>query len=198
MIIETQKDLKAFINILQNNNLTIAEYYYLKALQLKFEIDNSMLESPLSLITLESSGLMVNFIENKKLLTSEGNQLLQKIDNFKAAIVGFDDNFINAYREKFNRKFIGISGKQGDIKSIKGKFTEFFKEFNYDLEVVNKAVDLYIAETQDKFYLMKADNFIYLEQTHNGKKVSTSRLSQYCEDVVAGATINSQERVNKI
>ena len=133
------------------------------------------------------------------LITGDGINLLSFLDNFKMNVEQeVSEDFINCYRNKFSRKNIMVSGKMGNGKDLTRKFQEFYKEYNFSTDVILKATDLYISELNNPIYCMQADHFIYKEEVHNNRRVSKSRLAQYCEDIVAGATINSQERVNKI
>lgn len=198
MIIETQKEFNVFFKALKEKNININEYYYLKALNLKCDqyFDNidviKLLDN--SLITELSVG------GNRVLLiTGDGINLLSFLDNFKMNVEQeVSEDFINCYRNKFSRKNIMVSGKMGNGKDLTRKFQEFYKEYNFSTDVILKATDLYISELNNPIYCMQADHFIYKEEVHNNRRVSKSRLAQYCEDIVAGATINSQERVNKI
>lgn len=198
MIIETQKEFNVFFKALKEKNININEYYYLKALNLKCDqyFDNidviKLLDN--SLITELSVGGNRVF-----LITGNGINLLSFLDNFKMNVEQeVSEDFINCYRNKFSRKNIMVSGKMGNGKDLTRKFQEFYKEYNFSTDVILKATDLYISELTNPIYCMQADHFIYKEEVHNNRRVSKSRLAQYCEDIVAGAIINSQERVNKI
>jgi hypothetical protein len=198
MIIETQKEFNVFFKALKEKNININEYYYLKALNLKCDqhFDNvdviKLLDN--SLITELSVGGDRVF-----LITGDGINLLSFLDNFKMNVEQeVSEDFINCYRNKFSRKNIMVSGKMGNGKDLIRKFQEFYKEYNFSTDVILKATDLYISELTNPIYCMQADHFIYKEEVHNNRRVSKSRLAQYCEDIVAGATFNSQERVNKI
>lgn len=198
MIIETQKEFNVFFKALKEKNININEYYYLKALNLKCDqhFDNvdviKLLDN--SLITELSVGGNRVF-----LITGNGINLLSFLDNFKMNVEQeVSEDFINCYRNKFSRKNIMVSGKMGNGKDLTRKFQEFYKEYNFSTDVILKATDLYISELNNPIYCMQADHFIYKEEVHNNRRVSKSRLAQYCEDIVAGAIINSQERVNKI
>ena len=198
MIIETQKEFNVFFKALKEKNININEYYYLKALNLKCDqyfdnidviklLDNSLIKE------LSVGGNRV------LLITGDGINLLSFLDNFKMNVEQeVSEDFINCYRNKFSRKNIMVSGKMGNGKDLTRKFQEFYKEYNFSTDVILKATDLYISELNNPIYCMQADHFIYKEEVHNNRRVSKSRLAQYCEDIVAGATINSQERVNKI
>ena len=198
MIIETQKEFNVFFKALKEKNININEYYYLKALNLKCDqyFDN------IDVIKLLDNSLITELSvwgNRVLLITGDGINLLSFLDNFKMNVEQeVSEDFINCYRNKFSRKNIMVSGKMGNGKDLTRKFQEFYKEYNFSTDVILKATDLYISELNNPIYCMQADHFIYKEEVHNNRRVSKSRLAQYCEDIVAGATINSQERVNKI
>ena len=88
------------------------------------------------------------------------------------------------FASKFSAKAIGVPGKGGNTVAVSKKIEKFLKDYDYTVEEILKAIDLYIADlkkTNGLRYVQEAHYFI--SKIHNG--VNVSNLAKWCEEVRA-------------
>ena len=98
----------------------------------------------------------------------------------KARVV-VDLSWIEDYVCKFSHKKIGIAGKATDKKTVLKKMEKFMLEYEYSVEEILGATDLYV----DNLLTSKNINFIqecgyFISKVIDG--VVTSNLAKWCEE----------------
>jgi len=93
------------------------------------------------------------------------------------------ETWIDDYRQLFKKS--GRSGVMGSRKACVVKMRRFLEEYDYSKDIILSATERYInTQAVGGFmFLQQADNFIHKEITEQGKKVPTSRLESFCEEV---------------
>lgn len=87
-------------------------------------------------------------------------------------------DWIEEYRNLFDKSNIGVAGKKSTSKSCQNKMEKFLKEYNYSKQQILEATKLYISKT-NPLYIRQADYFI--SKIVDGTETST--LATWCEEI---------------
>lgn len=94
---------------------------------------------------------------------------------------------IKIFREKFPKQ------RKATVPEITEKFMKFFLLYpSTTWSVVQKAVDIYLAEPREEKFIMKASNFVMVQRGGT----NTYTLLEYCERVEEGDQPDEQNEVS--
>lgn len=147
------------------------------------------------------------FIDENKVISSEGRKLMIQLDNYflkakkKTNIQLMGKDFlekISSYREIFPAKKLP-SGKpaRNNVKTLNESFRWFFETYDYDWDTIIDATRMYVNEyrANDYMYMQTSQYFISKQDKH---RVKHSALADYCDMVIDGVDTEDDHFKEKV
>lgn len=154
-----------------------------------------------------ASLLSRGFIDENKVISSEGKKLMIQLDNYflkakkKTNIQLMGKDFlekISSYREIFPAKKLP-SGKpaRNNVKTLNESFRWFFETYDYDWDTIIDATRMYVNEyrANDYMYMQTSQYFISKQDKH---RVKHSALADYCDMVIDGVDTEDDHFKEKV
>jgi len=181
--------MKEIYNIMIKNKITPNQIYLLNCIE-------ENLSSPLINVSLELRNLKKKgFIDGSNNIKEKGLKILSEIKSFyevskeKTSKIILGDNFhenLIIYRDLFPvGRLPSKKPARSSPKNLEVAFRWFFKNFEYNWEVIIKATAMYVDEYEASNYLyMQTSQYFIRKQAAD--KSWNSNLSDYCEIILSG------------
>lgn len=135
---------------------------------------------------LQNRGLIVRVDDTVEgiVLTEKGRDLLnvEVTENLVGQSIHGVREWINEYRDCFNKEFTGRTGLRGDVDACVVKMEKFMAKTGYNKEIILAATKSYIRDkvnTNGRNFIRRADYFVSKIDMNNREEVSD--LSIWCE-----------------